>query len=242
MNLTQIVEEEYPELKPSELINFKVRENNEVKTLISLFKEWLDLSHANAIEYRYDKMGYHTIPVKYSPAGGASMRLTLLCDKISSFVCTSELCSEDITSLCFLIGDFEKHPSFTSSGEFFMPLINAHHSKTKNPLYTLVTTHLQSKINVLGKRNANAIINIYGDIGDALGEEMNGGIITLYGNANSRVGSSVNNGTIILNGDAGEDVGSFMQNGRIELNGTYQTISRHIRGGEIYWKGEKISE
>ncbi len=240
MNLSKIAKEEYSGILPAEITTFKPQENENVLTLLTLLKEWLDVSYGNVMEYQYDKIGDYSMG-SYNPAKSAAHRLTLLCDKIGSFAKeTKDFTPEDITSLCFFMSDFQDHPSFESCGEFFMPLINAHHSQTKNSVYNIITKHIDKKIHVLGKRNAGATIHVHGDVGHGVGEEMYNGTIIVYGNAEERVGSSMNDGIIIIQNHAGEDVGTFMKNGRIDLNGTYQSISRYKIGGEIYWKGKKI--
>jgi len=89
-----------------------------------------------------------------------------------------------------------------------------------------------------GSMDGGEII-IKGNGGDVVGQFMKGGKITVE-EAGDEVGSYMYSGEIVVNINAGKNVGSHMKGGEIHLNGNYESISKKIKGGEVYHKGKRI--
>ena len=85
-------------------------------------------------------------------------------------------------------------------------------------------------------------ITVNGNAGNWVGDRMKRGEITVNGNAGNWVGEEMGGGKITVNGNAGNLVGWYMKDGEIHLNGDYESLSDHIKGGNIYHKGKLIVE
>jgi formylmethanofuran dehydrogenase subunit C len=90
----------------------------------------------------------------------------------------------------------------------------------------------------LGMRNSGEII-VYGNAENWLGDENSGRII-INGKTGFIIGGEMTDGEIIINGNSGDLIGDRMQGGKIHLNGDYETISKEIKGGDVYNKGKLI--
>ncbi|MBR9691433.1 hypothetical protein GOV06_01480 [Candidatus Woesearchaeota archaeon] len=75
-----------------------------------------------------------------------------------------------------------------------------------------------------------------------VGYLMQAGKITIEGDAldENDLGNNMVGGVIIVNGNAGKLIGQNMTGGIIHLNGDYESLSKKIKGGEIYHKGKQI--
>ncbi|MBR9691432.1 hypothetical protein GOV06_01475 [Candidatus Woesearchaeota archaeon] len=112
---------------------------------------------------------------------------------------------------------------------------------------------------MLGKYMKSGLIIVEGNAESFVGLSMRAGKIIVKGHANNYVGNGMFSGKVIIKGRAGDYVGSYMKNGEINircntgksvgkdmtggvihLNGNYESLSKKIKGGEIYHKGNRI--
>jgi hypothetical protein len=170
--------------------------------------------------------------------------------------------SGDITKFSVLFPELQIIKLKLSIGDFFLgnyfsALIN--HCKEDKPI-RLEFGHYERDLWVLGHQNSEKTILIHGDVGLYLGHEMSGGKIIVDGNAKEYVGYKMSGGKIIVDGNAKEyvgykmsggeivvngdcnykSIGNTMTGGEMYINGDYESISRSIRGGNIYHKGKLI--
>jgi hypothetical protein len=163
--------------------------------------------------------------------------------------------SKDIGEFLVLLERYQDASHFGYiSGLFLSSLINY----SFNNDFILHTHHLTSNPENIGYLNYKNII-IKGDPGGWAGYEMKngkmiiegnarintgfntvGGLIEIKGDVSLYLGCGMEGGLIRVYGNAGDDIGYGMKGGDIYLDGDYESISRSIRGGDIYHKGRQI--
>jgi hypothetical protein len=85
-------------------------------------------------------------------------------------------------------------------------------------------------------------ITIKGSAGSSVGNSMSGGSILVEGDVGANCGNRMADGTITVNGDAGRSIGEDMEGGEIRIGGDIEGISKLMRHGKIFQKGELIFE
>jgi hypothetical protein len=143
--------------------------------------------------------------------------------------------SNDVTSFSISLAEFQDEKSFSNrAGLFLSALINE--SKAKN--FTIITEHLEQRINLLGFNNRKNII-IQGDAGNWVGSGMKAGTITVQGNTEDWVGAHMEDGTILLQGNTEDWAGIQMEGGTITVQGNVRyNTGESMEGGTIYIEGK----
>jgi formylmethanofuran dehydrogenase subunit C len=83
-------------------------------------------------------------------------------------------------------------------------------------------------------------IFVGGDASRWCGNRMSGGRVFVRGNANTYCGQEMEGGTLSVSGDVGADCGWLMRGGQIHVDGIIAGLSKSIKGGRIFHKGELI--
>jgi len=146
----------------------------------------------------------------------------------------SEIQSKEITEFSLLLVEYENKKYFEDfTGYYLSALIN----ESKDKDFKIITNYLSKTIHYIGYENTKNI-DVNGNVGGVVGEEMEGGKITVNGNARWGVGEGMKNGEITVNGNAREGVGEVMKNGEITVNGNVGgVVGEEMEGGKITVKG-----
>ena len=83
----------------------------------------------------------------------------------------------------------------------------------------LVFDNVCGKIDGIGSRWREGILEVYGDAGDRLGHGMTGGTIIVHGNAGDFAASDMRDGDILIEGNAGNFLGAPLTGERAGMNG-----------------------
>jgi hypothetical protein len=92
----------------------------------------------------------------------------------------------------------------------------------------------------LGNEMQGGTITIRRDAGHEAGYRMEGGLIIIEGNAANNVGDNMKGGQIIINGNVGFNLGEEMRGGTISIDGNIGSLSKVIKGGNIFQRGRQI--
>ncbi|MEW6036498.1 MAG: hypothetical protein AB1529_07845 [Candidatus Micrarchaeota archaeon] len=92
----------------------------------------------------------------------------------------------------------------------------------------------------LGLDAGGGMIHVEGSAGHYAGRKLKGAEILIEGDAGNGLGAFMSRGRITVLGRAGKEAGRCMRGGRIDLEGDYESMSRHVIGGEIYHRGARI--
>ncbi len=165
---------------------------------------------------------------------------------------------KDLDTFFSELVNYKKFVSFSSTGFFISALINKNYDRTRmREEYVLIAYDLD-ELGYIGSHCNGANIHVYGNVGSQICEKMEKGTVTIEGNAGYCAGCNMKGGTLILqnadnelgafmNGgtiickNAGEEVGLFMIRGTIHITEFCKEISESYYGGDIYYRGEKIS-
>ncbi len=220
MKITEIVEEEYADIKGNNRETISLIESSKSFTeLLSLYKFWLEDDKA---DWGFDVRSYN------------------YAEKILTENRTEELYSiDEITKFCFAIQPFVKRENFKKSGAFLSALVNVHYKeinekvkknkeinqrvKRKNANflskeYILVTEHI-TPLDTLCSHNNGADITIQGNTGSNCCEFMQKGTVTLTGNAGNNLCFGSTGGKVIIRGNCGNWTGIEMENTTLEIFG-----------------------
>ena len=250
MKLTDIINEEYQEVKEEQIVlPAKYEETNEVKAILKLFeKELCDIEKEKL-------KGFAPIPSNLYFFLKSSIRTLPL----------KTITPQDITSFLLALKKYNERDSPNSStlsespGIFLSALIHEHQRKNNfDGTYIIPTEQLKEKINYLGIYN-NANMHIIGSIGSygflymkkgnviidghteyALGHKMQNGSIQINGNTEDSLCRKMYGGTVIIKGNAGENACSQMSGGTVTIQGNtkgYTGIG--MKGGNLFLQGNK---
>jgi len=146
----------------------------------------------------------------------------------------SKIPSNNITEFSLLLGEYENKKYFENfTGWYLSALINS----SKEQDFKIFTNYLTKTIDDIGYENVKNI-DVNGNVGYGVGDEMKNGEITINGNAGEGVGWDMKNGKITVNGNAGDLVGDGMKNGKIIVNGNAgEGVGWNMKDGEITVNG-----
>ena len=156
-----------------------------------------------------------------------------------------EYTPNDITSFCFFEKELKENKLFIQYkdayagvlGMFLSALIAHHNKKNQSAQYRIITEHVEP-LHFIGYENT-AHVEIYGNVGNKLGEEMKEGIIRVHGNSANLTGHYLHGGEIHIDGSAENLLGMSMQGGKIKVSkNAGGDLGSMIRSGEIHIDGE----
>jgi hypothetical protein len=142
--------------------------------------------------------------------------------------------AKDIENFSIALAEFQEDDGFNSfAGLLLSVLVN----NGKEVDYVIHTAHLSVPIWYLGYENTKNI-TVKGNVGGAIGRNMQGGTITVEGNAGCQAGEHMRSGTLIVRGNADNQAGFGMTGGTLIVQGNagYQ-VGWSMGGGEIIVKG-----
>jgi len=158
---------------------------------------------------------------------------------ITKISAPSETPSNNITEFSLLLGEHENNKYFENfTGWYLSDLINS----SKEQDFKIFTNYLSKTIHYIGYENRKNI-DVNGNAGRMVGEEMEGGKITVNGNAGRWVGCHMKDGEITINGNVEWGVGDEMKDGEITVNGNAgRMVGEYMEGGKITVNGNAGDE
>jgi len=149
-------------------------------------------------------------------------------------------------------GGFEKKDKLAVLGDTLGPFLSVLTNSGRHRGYRLHVDHLDAcadefdnPLIMVGGRNTKTL-EIFGNVGTALGCKMKSGLIRLNGNAGMSLGLGMTGGAIIINGNVGLSLGAGMRGGEIHVNGDIADfgegydVAEQVSHGKIYCKWELV--
>ena len=108
---------------------------------------------------------------------------------------------------------------------------------------TIVTSHLEKRLDYIGYQNNGKRIMVKGSLGASTAQEMKKGRIHVAGNVGLFAAELMGGGELIVEQDTGRWTGMRMLGGTIRVNGKIgEGYGSDMEGGRIYHKGKLVKK
>ncbi len=244
MNLTKVIDDEY-ETVSSKIVETIKSKNLDIEPVLRGYECWLKHAQDNFSRKGYFQKANEALTIEI---GFRTSRRQMPQIKDRCFKKEDLITGEHITAFSLSLQNYEDSHSFTETGTFlsaFVRYVREPHpldilEYQTEPIYKIITTHLNKPLNYIGDCNRLAHIEVIGSVGKYLGQSMSSGKITILGNAEESVGQLMKGGEICVE-NAGNSLGIQMKGGKITAKNAGKNVGRWLEGGEIHITQSYIS-